>query len=224
MKKVISLFSAMSMALFFVACGGGATTEESSSEEATTTEETTEEAGPSGSYTLSTDESMLAWEGSMLKIGGVSLYGHNGTVALEKGMMTMEDGKIVDGTFVVNMTTITPTDEAYDEDNTPDKLVGHLSSPDFFAVDSFPTATFVVTGMEGDKIMGDMTIRGVTNPETIEGVSMDVMDGMVKAKGSMTIDRQKYGVAFSMGPGEKILSDDLGFEFTIVASADEAAM
>ncbi|MCH2213533.1 MAG: YceI family protein [Flavobacteriales bacterium] len=224
MKKVISLFGAASIALFFASCGTEPSTEEVTKTDEAVSEDASQEGGPSGSFTLSSDESMLGWEGSMVKIGGISLYGHNGTINFEKGMMTMKNGKITDGTFVVDMTTITPTDDAYDEENTSENLVGHLSSPDFFAVDSFPTATFVVTGMEGDKIMGDMTIRGVTNPETIEGVSLDVMDGKVKAKGSMTIDRQKYNVAFSMGPGEKILSDDLGLEFTIIASADEAAM
>jgi polyisoprenoid-binding protein YceI len=165
---------------------------------------------------------MLAWEGTMLKIGGVSLYGHTGTLAFQKGMMTMENGKIVKGMFIVEMNTITPTDEAYnvEEGKTPEKLVGHLSSPDFFAVDSFPTATFQVTGMEDGKIMGDMTIRGITNAETMENVTMETMDGKVKATGSMTLDRQKYNVAFDLGVEDKIISDDLDLEFTIVAVAD----
>jgi polyisoprenoid-binding protein YceI len=76
--------------------------------------------------------------------------------------------------------------------------------------------------MEDGKIMGDMTIRGITNPETLENVTMEVMEGKVKAKGSMTLDRQKYNVAFAMPVEDKILSDDLELEFTIVASADAA--
>ena len=204
-------------------CGGEATEESTSTEDSSMNEEMTEE-GPSGSYTLSQDESMLAWEGNMLKVGGVSLYGHNGTINFQKGMMTMENGKIVDGTFVVEMNTITPTDDSYnpEEGRTQEKLVGHLSSPDFFAIDSFPTATFQVTGMEEGKIMGDMTIRGITNSETIENVTMETMEGKVKATGSMTLDRQKYNVAFSMPAEDKVLSDDLDLEFTIVATADEA--
>ena len=222
MKRVLSLTCSLALGLFLFSCGGGTTEETSETEDASMNEETAETEGPSGSYMLSQEESMLAWEGTMLKIGGVSLYGHTGTLAFQKGMMTMENGKIVKGMFVVEMNTIIPTDDAYkpEEGSTPEKLVGHLSSPDFFAIDSFPTATFQVTGMEDGKIMGDMTIRGITNAETMENVTMETMDGKVKATGSMTLDRQKYNVAFDLGAEDKIISDDLDLEFTIVAVAD----
>lgn len=223
MKRVLNLTCSLALGLFLFSCGGEATEESTSTEDSSMNEEMTEE-GPSGSYTLSQDESMLAWEGNMLKVGGVSLYGHNGTIDFQKGMMSLENGKIVEGTFVVDMSTITPTDDSYnpEEGNTPEKLVGHLSSPDFFAIDSFPTATFQVTGMEDGKIMGDMTIRGVTHAETIENVNMENMDGTVKATGSMTLDRQKYNVAWENSAEDKVLSDDLDLEFTIVATTDEA--
>ncbi len=224
MKRGLSLTLSLALGLFLFSCGGGTTEESTVTEDSSMNEETTEAEGPSGTYSLSQDESQMIWAGNMLKVGGVSLYGHTGTIDFQKGMMTMENGKIVDGTFVVEMSTITPTDDAYkpEEGRTKEKLVGHLSSPDFFAVDSFPTATFQVTGMEDGKIMGDMTIRGITNPETLENVTMEVMEGKVKAKGSMTLDRQKYNVAFAMPVEDKILSDDLELEFTIVASADAA--
>ncbi|MCZ4408400.1 YceI family protein [Cryomorphaceae bacterium 1068] len=224
MKRVLSVTLSLTLGLFLFSCGGGATEESTGTEDTSMNEETTETEGPSGAYSLSQDESQMIWAGNMLKVGGVSLYGHTGTIDFQKGMMTMTDGKITDGTFVIDMSTITPTDDSYkpEEGSTPEKLVGHLSSPDFFAVDSFPTATFKVTGMEDGKIMGDMTIRGITNAETIEGVVMETMNGKVKATGSMTLDRQKYNVAFDMGAEDKILSDDLDLEFTIVATADAA--
>ena len=219
MKQVFSIASTFALGLFLVSCEGGTAEEANKTDE---TEVMEESKGPSGSYSLVQGESQLNWEGNMLKIGGVSLYGHDGTINFEKGMMTMKDGKIVDGTFVVDMSTITPTDDNYGEENPKEKLIGHLSSPDFFAIDSFPTATFQVKGMEDGKIMGDMTIRGVTNSETIENVTMENMDGKVKATGSMTLDRQKYNVAWSNPAEDKVLSDDLDLEFVIVANTDEA--
>jgi polyisoprenoid-binding protein YceI len=226
MKRILNLTLSVALGLFLFSCGGGTTEDTSGTEDTSMNEEATEAEGPSGTYSLSQDESQMIWAGNMLKVGGVSLYGHKGTIDFQKGMMTMENGKIVDGTFVVEMSTITPTDDAYEpeEGRTQEKLVGHLSSPDFFAVDSFPTATFVVTGMEEGTIMGDMTIRGITNPETLENVTMEEMDGKVKATGSMVLDRQKYNVAFSMPVEDKVLSDDLEFEFTIVATADASMM
>jgi polyisoprenoid-binding protein YceI len=218
MKRVLSITGSFLLGLFLISCEGGMTEEANETEETTLSEEA---SGASGSYSLSTNESKLMWEGNMLKVGGVSLYGHQGTLDFQKGMMTLKDGKITDGTFVVDMSTITPTDDSYGEENPKEKLVGHLSSPDFFAIDSFPTATFQVTGMEDGKIMGDMTIRGITNSETIEDVTMETMDGKVKATGKMTLDRQKYNVAWENSAEDKVLSDDLDLEFTVVATADD---
>ena len=48
----------------------------------------------------------------------------------------------------------------------------HLRSDEFFHVEKFPTATFKSTGVEmnGDtgKLMGDLTIKGVTKPVTMD--------------------------------------------------------
>jgi len=52
----------------------------------------------------------------------------------------------------------------------------HLRSEDFFEVDKYPTITFNSTGYEasssGDKLIGDLTIRGVTKPVTIDVVQV----------------------------------------------------
>ncbi|MDZ4723046.1 MAG: YceI family protein [candidate division Zixibacteria bacterium] len=50
---------------------------------------------------------------------------------------------------------------------------GHLKSPDFFAVDSFPTITFKstkITPVVDNKftIFGDLTMKGTTKPVTLE--------------------------------------------------------
>ena len=54
-------------------------------------------------------------------------------------------------------------------DTTNPKLDEHLKSPDFFNVAQFPTATFKstkieVTGATTGKIIGDLTLHGVTKP------------------------------------------------------------
>lgn len=177
------------------------------------------EDGMMASYELDSAESKIMWEGNMLKVGGISLYGHKGTLDFTKGILNMKDGKITDGTLVVDMSSMQPTDDNFnpDEGKTKDKLVGHLSSDDFFSVDEFPTATFKVTGVKEGIIMGDMTIRGVTNQETVENVKMEMMDGKMHAKGDLTIDRQKYNVAWDAGK-DKVLSDDLDLQFNIVAN------
>ncbi len=65
---------------------------------------------------------------------------------------------------IVDLTSINTRDEQRD---------GHLKSPDFFDVEQYPNAHFVSTGVErtGDKtakLHGDLTMRGVTKPITLD--------------------------------------------------------
>ena len=69
-------------------------------------------------------------------------------------------------------TTVEITIET-DSINTKDaQRDGHLKSPDFFAVEQYPTITFKstsveVTGKESAKLYGDLTIRGVSKPAVL---------------------------------------------------------
>jgi len=51
-------------------------------------------------------------------------------------------------------------------------LVNHLLGPDFFDVEQFPTAQFVITSVNNDnypriELNGTMTIKNQSHPETI---------------------------------------------------------
>ncbi len=213
MKKMTTTLMMAVFGLFLFSCGGDSTSETKSTEV-----KTGDAIDASGTYNLDAGESSLNWTGHMLKVGGVSLYNHHGTLDFEKGRVEMANGQIVEGTFVVDMTSITPTDNNFtpEEGRTKEKLIGHLTSGDFFAVENYPTATLEITGMEGGKVMGDMTIRGKTNPVIINGFEMDTDGDMMRTKGILTLDRQKFDVAFKMGVQDKVLSDDVDLEFNVV--------
>ena len=58
-------------------------------------------------------------------------------------------------------------------DTSNDQRDGHLRSPDFFDVEKFPAITFVGKRLVGDafgdfKLVGDLTIRGVTKEVTLD--------------------------------------------------------
>ncbi len=225
MKRLFTFASAAFFVAALASCGGNQNTEETTTEKEETTEESGADAGASGQFMLSTDDSKIMWEGNMLAIGGVSLYGHQGTLNLAKGQLNMTDGVVTEGTIVADMTSIQPTDDNFkpEEGRSKDKLVGHLSSDDFFATEEYPNATFVVTGADENVIKGEMTIRGITNPESITDFTINTENGKMKAKGTMTIDRQKYEVAFSMSAEDKILSDDIVLSFDLVATDGKTA-
>jgi polyisoprenoid-binding protein YceI len=45
---------------------------------------------------------------------------------------------------------------------------GHLKSGDFFETEKFPTLDFTNGRIEGDKLHGDLTIKGITKPVALD--------------------------------------------------------
>ena len=186
--------------LLLASCGGGhdhSNEAETAAAETAAVEAVTKSVDPAGST--------VNWVGKM-----IGIKAHNGTIALKEGSVTMEGEKVVGGNFVIDMTTITPLDENYAPDGsaqgTRAMLVGHLSSPDFFAIEAHPTASFEVTGTNEDgSVAGNLTVRGQTNPETVTNVV--VGDGTVS--GTLVFDRKKYDVAWDSPMKDAVLSDDI---------------
>ncbi len=202
MKKNKIIIAALVLSTAFYSCGNEtAHTEEETTTPETTTEEVVEVEAEKKSINVET--STINWEGTM-----VGVYNHTGTVSFNSGEVEMAGGALTGGSFEVNMSSITTTDENYDEaaGHTPDKLVGHLSSPDFFDVENNPTASFVISSVEGDVATGTLTVRGKSNEEKVEGVVIGE-DGSVS--GTLTFDRKKYDVVYDNPAKEMVLSDDV---------------
>lgn len=156
--------------------------------------------------------SSLQWKGTMLGV-----YSHEGTINLTEGTLLVADSNIIGGSFVVDMTTIIPTDQNYDsaKGHTPEVLVGHLSTADFFDVPNNPTAKFEVTSATSGSLKGNLTVRGVTNEETVENV---VYDATTKtATGTLVFDRKKYGVAYESTMKDMVLSNDIELKVSLKA-------
>ena len=200
------LFSA---SLFMISCSGGS----DQSSETETTEEATDST--MASFTVDVPSSAVMWRGEML-----GLYSHEGTLNFSEANVDVVNGEIAGGSFVVDLRSMTPTDENYkpEEGSTPEKLVGHLSSADFFAVDSFPTATFVIESVEGNTATGTLEVRGVKNQETVNNITFLDEEGTKMLRGTLTFNRKNYDVAFDMPVADKVLSDDIQLDIKLVAS------
>ncbi|MBD98634.1 MAG: hypothetical protein CMO34_02240 [Verrucomicrobia bacterium] len=202
MKKSIVSVYALSLAFFMVSCAGGNTENQTETTEDKTVEETTEVT----ELMIKGGDSKVNWEGEVLGV-----YAHQGTVDITEGMLSLEGDKVTAGNFTVDMTTMVATDDNYtpEEGKTPEKLIGHLKSADFFMVDSFPKAMFEISAhnVESKTITGNLTVRGITNEETVEDVTIDLNSGT--ATGLLNIDRQKYDVAFKHPLEDVVLSDDI---------------
>ena len=84
---------------------------------------------------------------------------------------------------------------------------GHLKSPDFLDVSEYPSIDFVSTSVEGSEskywVTGDLTIKGVTRPVTLDveyhGLAADPW-GNTRAAFSATteIDRNDWGLSWNV--------------------------
>ena len=96
-----------------------------------------------------------------------------------------------------------------------------LLSPDFFDAKQFPAMTFKSTRVEGSgdnlKVSGDLTIRGVTRPVTVDfkkGGEGKGVFGEMRGGGEthFTIKRSDFGMTFELG--------EVGDEITIILSLE----
>lgn len=114
-------------------------------------------------------------------------------------------------------------------DTRNDDRDGHLKSEDFFNVEKFPKMTFRSTSVEanGDSaltVTGDLTIKDVTKPVTIEfdftGEAVDPW-GQTRLgfEGSTTINRKDFGLSWqtALDNGGVLVSEKINLHFDISA-------
>lgn len=144
---------------------------------------------------------------------------HTGEVKLASGSLSFDKkGALVGGEFVADMTSITNTDIA-DKDYHK-KFIDHMISDDFFGVEKFKTASFVIKNVKKQKadsykVTGDLTIKGKSAP-----VSFDAVATKEKATAILTFDRTKYDIKYGSGKffqglGDKMINDDVQLEITL---------
>jgi len=169
-------------------------------------------------FKVDTKASTLVWTGK--KFTGQ----HTGNVQLSSGELTAEGKTVKQGTFEIDLNTITSTDVT--DPNYNAKLIGHLKNDDFFGVDKFPKASFVITSItpkSGDEyqVKGKLTIKGITNdiefPATIKN------DGKkLNATAKITVDRSKYNIRYNSASffenlGDKVIDDEFLLDLNLVA-------
>ncbi len=75
----------------------------------------------------------------------------------------------------------------------------HLRNPDFFEVETYPTAVFTVKSVEDDddrlRVTGTMQIKDVTRTETIIFRKTE-SDDRLELNGRVIIDRTNYGITY----------------------------
>ncbi|HEY6722715.1 MAG TPA: YceI family protein [Polyangiaceae bacterium] len=97
----------------------------------------------------------------------------------------------------------------------PEKLEGHLKSPDFFDVAKYPKASFESTsvkpgGAEGatHTVTGNLTLHGVTRSISFPA-SIQVNGDTLTVKAEFAINRKDFGIVYPGMPDDLIKDDVL---------------
>ncbi|MBY0316054.1 MAG: YceI family protein [Bdellovibrionales bacterium] len=175
-------------------------------------------------YKIDANASKVEWSGGK-KIGG----GHNGEIKVKSGeVQTDSAGKVTSAVVVVDMKSISNTD-LKDSPDMQKKLVGHLSSDDFFKVDQFPESKFTLKTIAPKKgsateyvVKGDLTMLGKT--QAIEfPATMSSDKNKLSGSAKVTIERLKWGLQYGSGSifksltADKIINDTFDLTLNIVA-------
>ncbi len=143
---------------------------------------------------------------------------HIGTINVAQGSIETKGNNITGGSVVIDMTTIENNDL---DGEMKEKLEGHLRSEDFFHVEQHPQATFTISGAKQvtnvpsvtHEINGDLTIKDITHPVSIQANISFIGDKVLVATPSFSIDRTKWDVKFGSGivgtVADRIINDDI---------------
>lgn len=166
-------------------------------------------------FEIAVTSSNIDWTGR--KVTGA----HNGTIAIKKGSLTVTDGKLSGGQFIIDTTSIKILDITDPATNA--QFAGHLASPDFFAIEQYPEASFEIATVNNNHIEGYLTIKGITSPVGFDA-SVQIAENSLTTTGKIMIDRTKYGIKFRSGNffkdlGDTLIYNDFDLQVSITARA-----
>lgn len=231
MKSIQILLIALTVGLFATSCEKSGSAENSG--ETTETKAPETKAPVAENYNIDVEKAEVRWNGS--KAEGQ----HFGSFGLSKGTLSVSEAGVEGGEVVINVSTMTPMDELPDE--AKGKLVGHLTSEDFFNTAEYPTISLKITGSskyagagetapEGmaealnsyvvtsptHTINGDLVIKGESHAISFPAKIDNNADGSLNATALMTFDRRDYGLRF-MSDTESTVNPTIHVGFSVMA-------
>jgi polyisoprenoid-binding protein YceI len=157
---------------------------------------------------IDTAKSTLGWKGSK-GAAGFKLGSHYGKIKIKSGDFEVENGKLVGGNVVVDMTDFTVEDLT---GTWAEKFIGHMKSADFFKTDKFKTSNIKFKKVNGNKVTADLTINGKTNE-----VKFNYKKEGEAFTGKLFFDRTKFGMNYGDDEslGDKFIHKDVEIDFKI---------
>lgn len=148
-------------------------------------------------------------------------------IAKVHGAFEKMSGKLIYDAASASKSSVEVAIEAASINTSEPQRDAHLKSPDFFDVEKYPTINFKSVRVEGSgdelKVIGDLTIHGVTQQITleVEGPSAEMKDpwGNIKigASGTTKIKRKDFGLTWNaaLEAGGFLVGDDVSITLDV---------
>lgn len=163
-------------------------------------------AGVEGQQFVITPDSTIEFVGS--KVTG----SHDGGFKSFEGTITLAE----EGPTASKVEVVIDTNSLW-ADN--ERLTGHLKSPDFFEVETYPTARFTSTAItataEGFEVTGELELHGVKKQITFPAV-IQVEPDRITAQAEFFIQRFDFGIVYP-GKPDDLIRDEVVIRLNLIA-------
>ena len=141
-------------------------------------------------------------------------------VPVKDGGVVFKDGQLQKGEFVFQMSGLT-VEDLQDDEEMHGKLTAHLNAADFFDTANHPTATYTFSSVEDGKLMGNLTVKGLSKPVAIP-VNVSEANGVVRIQAEpFKIDRTEYDIKYKSKKffdnlKDKFINDEFEISFDVM--------
>ena len=162
-------------------------------------------------YQLDKSKSELTWTG----FAALTTYKMSGNIKPESGALHFKNDSLEGGMIIMDMKSLNAEVK---------QLETHLKQKDFFEVEGYPKAKFVITTVQLSgstyNLKGQLTIKNITQEEEIE-VTIAEKDGQLFVSGKAKIDRTIYGIYYNSSNffqnlGEQAIADEFELDFNLI--------
>jgi len=164
---------------------------------------------------------------------------HFGYVQIAYGELMLDEGELVGGNFQIDMTAI--TNEDMEKEESKQKIVRHLKSDDFFHVEEYPVAEFVISDViawqggqveEGEtgnlltpthEITGNLTIKGISKSISFPALLKLEGDDFMAYTPQFVINRTDWDIKYKSRKffddlKDNFIFDEIGLKIVLRAS------
>ena len=179
-----------------------------------------------GAYEVDPERSSITWAGKKPLIDG---YINSGTLKVSSGEIIAGENTAT-GEFVIDMNTLS-VGATQAKPGSESALEGHLRGGQWFDVETYPEASFVITEVTANadsettfmyNVTGDLTMKGVTDSLSFPAMIYLDDEGYLRADASFEFDRTKWGITAGSGSffdslADNVIDDMVQLSFSLVA-------